>query len=102
MLVGNCIFHLPGKILLPRSLWDERKLVVYTPRDTRWTTSLQLVVGLWLTHRPRPDLPRFASTEYVTVTTVPPQPIDLDGEMANPTPVEFRIAKNALRVLVPQ
>ena len=102
VLGGNGGLHLPGKILLPSSQWDEKKLVVYTPRDTHWSTSLQLVTGLWLTHRPQPDLLRFASTEYVTVTTVPPQPMDLDGEMANPTPGEFRIARSALRVRVPQ
>lgn len=101
VIVGNGRFHTPCRILLPPSDWGGESLVVYAPRDTRWSTALKLVVGLWITRRPQRELLLSAAAEDVTVTAEPPQPIDLDGEMARPTPAGFRLARAALRMLVP-
>ncbi len=101
VVVGNGRFHLPGKVLLPYSEWERKSLVVYAPRDTRWSTLLKLVVGLWITHSPQPDLLFSISAVDVTVAAEPVQPTDLDGEIGRPTPARFHLARGALRVLVP-
>lgn len=41
------------------------------------------------------------STSRCTITTLPPQYIDVDGEVVTQTPARFSLAGEALRVLVP-
>ncbi len=102
VVLGNSRFHPPARVLLPPRELGGRGLVVYTPRDSRWTTLLRVVVGLWITRRPQPDLLLSTLADSVTVVADPPQPTDLDGELSRPTPVSFRLVRDALRVLVPR
>lgn len=101
VIVGNTRLHLPGRVLLSPSQSAEEGLVVYAPRDGSWITAFKLVVGLWITRRPQPDLLLSASAQEITVAADPAQPVDLDGEVAPPTPTGFRLVRDALRVLVP-
>ncbi len=41
------------------------------------------------------------TTQRVVVDTVEPLPVNLDGEIATATPLEFRVDRNALRVGIP-
>lgn len=99
--VGNPEFHVPARILLPPSCMEKGGLIVYTPRDSRRTTLVRLAVGLWITRRRQPSLLHCLSADSVTVAADPPQAVDLDGEFGKVTPAEFRLARKALRVLVP-
>jgi diacylglycerol kinase family enzyme len=44
----------------------------------------------------------FLATDELTLTTVPPLPLDVDGEIVGQTPAHIRVAANALRVIVGQ
>jgi len=101
ILVGNGRFHQPARALLPPREWRDGSLIVYGPRDSRWTTLLSLAISLWITRRPRPALLFCLSGREVSVHARPPQPTDLDGEYGRSTPVIFRLAPRALRMLVP-
>ncbi|MCL5959380.1 MAG: YegS/Rv2252/BmrU family lipid kinase [Chloroflexi bacterium] len=101
VVVGNRAFHVPGSILLPRPEGPERGLLVYTPRDSGSISLLRLAVSLWITRRRQPSLLLFHTAESASVVAEPVQEVDLDGEFGKTTPVEFRLAQEALRVLVP-
>lgn len=102
VVVGNGRLHSPGRILLPASARRESGLTVYAPRDLRWSTIVRLIVGWLVTRRPQPSLLLSAAADHVTVVTDPPQLVDLDGEISRSTPVNFHLARRALRILVPQ
>lgn len=102
VIVGNRRFHHPAHVLLPETDLPKQGLVVYTPRDARWTTLLRLAVGLWITRRRQPELILATTADSVIIDAEPPQAVDLDGEPVRPTPVSFRIARDALRMLVPR
>lgn len=99
--VGNSRFHTPASVLLPRPRHGKTGLVAYAPKGGRLSTLLRLAIGLYVTRRKQPSLLFSLNSDSVTVETDPPQPLDLDGEYARPTPVHFQSAKDALRVLVP-
>lgn len=101
VVVGNGRFHVPGSILLPRSEARKRGVVVYVPRDSHWMTLVRLAIGLWITRTRQPALLFSATADVARVETEPAQEIDLDGEFGQWTPVEFRLAREALRVMVP-
>jgi diacylglycerol kinase family enzyme len=44
----------------------------------------------------------FFSASKMTIAAKPKQPLNIDGHAFGTTPAHFRIARNALRVLVPQ
>ncbi len=99
--VGNGRFHSLGSVLLPPDRAVESGLMVYTPRSTNWLTLARLAFGLWITRKPQPSLLLFQRADSVSIVADPPQGVDLDGEFGRLTPVVVRLAKNALRVLVP-
>ncbi len=102
VIAGNGRFHLPAHVLLPRRGGRERGLVVYTPRGSNFSTMFRLAASLWITRKKQPELLFAVRGTSVTVETTPPQDVDLDGEYARQTPVRFRLARAALRVLVPE
>lgn len=102
VIVGNRRFHHPAHVLLPETDPAKQGLVVYTPRDSRWTTLLRLATSLWITRHPQPELILATTADSVIVETEPSQAVDLDGEPGRPTPMSFRIARDALRILVPR
>ncbi len=101
VIVGNGSFHRPGQILLSASETGRRGMLVYTPRDSRWSTLVRLAIGLWITHTAQPSLLLSTVTDEVSIEADPPQTVDLDGEFARLTPVGFRLSPAAIRVLVP-
>lgn len=101
VIVGNGRFHPQSAILQPRSEAEESGLLVYTPRSTSWISLARLAISFWVTRQLQPSLLLFSKADKVTIVADPPQGVDLDGELANPTPTTIRIARNALRILVP-
>jgi YegS/Rv2252/BmrU family lipid kinase len=81
---------------------DDRKLLAYAlgahARRNLLAASLQHV----LTGRRRTMAgDPFLATADLTLDTEPPLPLDIDGEVRGYTPVQVRIAPDALRVMVP-
>lgn len=101
VIAGNGRFHLPAHVLLPHRGGKEDGLVVYAPRGSQLSTMFRLAVGLWVTRKEQPELLFAVRGDSVTVEADPSQDVDLDGEYARQTPVHFRLARAALRVLVP-
>lgn len=102
VIVGNGRFHTPASILVPRTEAVESGLLVYTPRSTSWTSLARLAIGLWITRQRQPSLLLFRRADEVSIVADPPQDVDLDGELSRSTPLTIRIARNALRILVPE
>lgn len=101
VIVGNGRFHVPARVLLPRSRRPASGLIVYTPKDYRLSTLLRVATGLWITRQQQPSLIVSSIADSVKLVTDPPQVVDLDGEYGGTTPIEFHAARRALRVLVP-
>ena len=73
----------------------------YMPRDTRPTTLLRLVLGLWVTRQRLPSLLSCITGDSAIVVADSPQEIDVDGEFTQLTPAVFQLAREAVRILVP-
>lgn len=101
VVVGNTRFHPPARVVLPRTRVLEGRLLVYTPRDTRLTTMVHLLYSLWILRQAHPSSLVLLSGDEVSITTDRAQEVDLDGEFAHLTPVKLRLARGALRMLVP-
>jgi YegS/Rv2252/BmrU family lipid kinase len=101
--VGNGRFYGGGMVVAPGSGIDDGNLDVYAIRLGR--------------HRDLPGIARYLRsgdfvksesvdhfrTRRVLLETDPPNlPVNVDGELVTTTPEEFSVAKDALRVIVPQ
>ena len=101
LVIGNGRFHWPARVIVEKEETLRNSLLVYTPRNSHRLTLLRLVLGIWVTKRKQRSLLLSRATDSVTVMADPPQPVDVDGEIARMTPIHFRLARRALRVLVP-
>jgi YegS/Rv2252/BmrU family lipid kinase len=101
VVVGNGQFHVPGSILVPRTQARRRNLLVYTPKESDWATLLRLSIGLWVTRSNQAPLLFTGAGDEALVETDSPQELDLDGEFGQWTPTRFRLAREAIQVLVP-
>jgi diacylglycerol kinase (ATP) len=82
---------------------DDRLLLVYALGGERrghlvTATARHAVTG---NRRSLEDEP-FLATDELTLTTDPPLPLDVDGEVVGQTPARIRVLPNALRVIVGQ
>jgi YegS/Rv2252/BmrU family lipid kinase len=100
--IANGAYHAGRRIGRGASI-DDRELIVYRLGDAsrlRLTSqTLDQVLfgpGRQLTAGP------YLITRELLVTTDPPLPLDLDGEVRGTTPVHISLVPQALRVLVPQ
>lgn len=101
IVVGNNRFFPPTRVLLPDVGPNHSGLVVFAPRNGHPLMALRVALGLWVLRRPLPSLLLSTVADSLTVETDPAQVVDLDGEYGRPTPIRFRLARGALRVLVP-
>jgi diacylglycerol kinase (ATP) len=118
VVVGNGRYHGGGRLLSPLARHDDARLDVYVirsvqppdlsvgdvPAATRLTDLWALFrVGVLLgrgRHLEHPAVEHFRARE-VTLSTEPPQEVDVDGELLGHTPVRFGVRPAQLRVLVP-
>ncbi|SDT15291.1 lipid kinase, YegS/Rv2252/BmrU family [Microlunatus soli] len=99
--VGNGRHYGGGNVVAPDAGLDDHALDVYAIRAERrrdLTAVLRSFRSGAFVHR---DNVTHLVTRSVTVTTEPPLPVNVDGELVARTPQEFHVARNALRVLVP-
>lgn len=100
IVVANGRFHSGGAVAPDATIQDHR-LVVFTLGGF----SRRQLFKIWLAyqfgrHTILPESHYF-TTQDVTITTDPPQYVDVDGEVTIQTPARFRVAPNALKVMVP-
>jgi diacylglycerol kinase (ATP) len=99
--VGNGRHYGGGNTVSPDAGIDDAILDVYAIRSGRVWDHLSLARllrdGTLIHHEHVQHL----VTHAVVVTTDEPQPVNLDGEIAAVTPVDFRVQRNAVEVVVP-
>lgn len=100
--VGNGRYYGGGRTVAPDAGIDDHKLDVTAIRTGHWWDHLSLSHllkdGTIIDHE---DV-RHLVTRAIRMDTDPPQAVNLDGEIVTRTPVEFRIQRNAVEVVVPQ
>lgn len=101
VLIANGRAHGAG-IVGPDAHADNRRLSVFTVGEG----SRMQLLRTWLAflrhqHWQRREANYFTTNE-VLIETTPPQHLDIDGEVTTVTPTRFRVAEEALNVLVPQ
>lgn len=99
--IANGAYHAGRRIARDASV-DDRRLIVYQLGDANRlrVTGQTLAQVLFGPGRPLTAGP-YLTTREVWVTTDPPRPLDLDGEVRGTTPVRITLLPEALRVLVP-
>lgn len=100
IVVANGRFHSGGAVA-PDAAVNDHRLVVFTLGGF----SRRQLFKIWLAyqfgrHTVLPESHYF-TTQDVTIATDPPQYVDVDGEVTIQTPARFRVAPNALKVMVP-
>jgi len=99
--VGNGRHYGGGNTIAPDAGIDDSTLDLYAIRSGRLRDHLSLARllrnGALIHHEHVQHL----VTRAVVLTTDPPQPVNLDGEIATGSPVEFRVQRNAIEVVVP-
>jgi diacylglycerol kinase (ATP) len=99
--VGNGRHYGGGNTVAPDAGIDDAALDVYAVRAGRLREHLSLARLLrngTLVHH---DHVQHVVTPAVSLSTDRPLPVNLDGEIAAASPVEFRVQRNAVEVVVP-
>lgn len=101
-VLGNGRYHAGPFRLSPSASITEGKLSLYALATSRKAAFLRFATRLVTGHQG--DLPevRAQDTAGGVVTTTPAMPVTVDGEISLQTPMRFRVAPKALRVIVPQ
>lgn len=99
--VGNGRHYGGGNAVAPNASIDDALLDVYAIERGRLRDHVSIARflkdGSFVEHEKVTHL----TTRRVVVDTVEPLPVNLDGEIATATPLEFRVERNALRVAIP-
>jgi diacylglycerol kinase (ATP) len=99
--VANGAYHAGRRIALGASI-DDRELIVYRLGDaSRLRLTSQTLDQVLFGPRRQLTAGQYLTTRELLVTTDPPLPLDLDGEVRGTTPVRISVLPQALRVLVP-
>ena len=102
LAVGNGRHYGGGNAVSPTASLDDHRLDVYAIRRGRLRDHVSIARflkdGSFVEH----DQVDHLLTRRVRVHTDAPRPFNLDGELALATPVDFRVERNALRVVVPR
>ncbi len=102
VFVGNGRYYGGGQTIAPDAGIDDHKLDVYAIKAGRLSDHLSLARllrdGTIIDHE---DVQHLV-TRALRLTTGTPQAVNLDGEVVTSSPVDFRIQRNAVEVIVPQ
>ncbi len=100
--VGNGRYYGGGLVVAPGSGIDDGELDVYAIKLGRHRDLVGIAWYLRSGDFVESEGVDQFRTGCVVVETEPPLPINIDGEIVARTPEEFRVARNALRVIVPE
>jgi YegS/Rv2252/BmrU family lipid kinase len=101
LIVANGRFFGFTPVLPEATIVDGTLSVFTTSGLSRWDVARMFVAMYRGKHTALADADYFSAQEVV-VKTKPKQFVDVDGEPFGKTPVRFRVARRALRVLVPE
>jgi diacylglycerol kinase (ATP) len=100
--VGNGRHYGGGNTVSPTAGIDDHTLDIYAilagPLREHVSIARLLKDGSFIKH----DRVYHLTSRQVRLVTEPPLPVNLDGEIAKPTPTDFTIQRNAVHVVVPQ
>jgi diacylglycerol kinase (ATP) len=100
--VGNGRFYGGGMVVAPDSGIDDHILDVYAIEMGRHRDLLGVARYMKSGDFIRNEAVHQYRTRAVTLETEPVRPINVDGEIVSHTPSNFTVARNALKVIVPQ
>ncbi|GAA1846337.1 lipid kinase [Microlunatus capsulatus] len=100
--VGNGRHYGGGNTVAPDAGIDDASLDVYAVRAGRIREHLSLARLLRSGNLVHHDHVQHVVTPAVRLTSDRPLPVNLDGEISAASPVEFRVQRNAVEVVVPQ
>lgn len=100
--VGNGRFYGGGMVVSPTSGIDDHMLDVYAIEMGRHRDLLGVARYMKSGDFIRNESVHQYRTQAVTLEAVPTRPINVDGELVAHTPTTFTVARNALKVIVPQ
>ena len=100
--VGNGRHYGGGNAVSPSASVDDHTLDLYAITRGRLRDHVSIARLLRDGSLVEHDRVHHLLTRRVRVHTSSPQPVNLDGEVALSTPVDFRVERNAVRVVVPR
>lgn len=101
LAVGNGRHYGGGNTIAPDAGIDDATLDIYAIRAGRLRDHLRVARLLRNGTLVHSQHVHHLITRSVSLTTDEPLPVNLDGEIATTTPVEFVVQRNAIEVLVP-
>lgn len=102
LAAGNGRFYGGGMVVAPEAGIDDRCLDLYAVEARSRLSLLRLIPRLRSGELVHSRGVHHYRTALVHIETTPALPVNLDGEVVAHTPETFRVAPNALRVLVPE
>jgi YegS/Rv2252/BmrU family lipid kinase len=101
VLIGNGQFYAGELVFFPQAKTDDGRLDVCVFPRANWFVAACCAVGL-LTRRRRPNHSvRYFQTDALQLSSSPPAPLELDGELVGCLPVCITAQPRALRIIVP-
>jgi len=93
---------MPSIRLAPEITFEDGELDVITMRArTLWDYLRTILAILIRQQRRTPHLQAFRARKYVRIDSLPPQPVQADGEFLGLGPVEVRVVPAAVRIITP-
>jgi diacylglycerol kinase (ATP) len=88
--------------LAPDASADDRELIVYVmDSPSRWDM-MKLWIAFFLQKPAAFSQARFFKTREITLKTIPPQFVEVDGEITTQTPIRISLVPQALKVMAPR
>lgn len=101
LAVGNGRHYGGGMTIIDDATIDDGRLDFYAlPPQPRWRLLTLLGVLRWGKHRRVAGI-HVLHGRRIAIDTVPPMKVNVDGEVTQTTPVEFRVVPGALSVFAP-
>lgn len=100
--VANARTYGGGMKIAPQAKLDDGKLDVCLVRGMTWLKLFCLFPTVYFGQHLRSDKVDYVQTESARIETEAPLDVYADGEYVCQTPVEFSVARNALKVIVPE
>ncbi|MDQ6826748.1 MAG: YegS/Rv2252/BmrU family lipid kinase [Candidatus Eremiobacteraeota bacterium] len=88
--------------VLPNATITDGELAFFATSDANVWGTLRTFVSMGLGKQTTLRNAHYFSAPEIEIKTRPKQPVDVDGSPLCQTPVHFRVAREALRVMVPQ
>jgi len=88
--------------VLPDATIVDGELAFFATSDRNAWQTLRTFVSIGAARQTSLSNAHYFSAPEIEIETQPRQPVDVDGSPLSKTPVRFRVARRALRVMVPQ